>query len=339
MKTTCSTLMSAMLVAVFAIHGSPGTADAQSCVVGDQFSDNDPSPDWTPFTTDSSRLQCLERNGRVEFPSPNDNVGAILLAGQMSAGWKIDLDHDWAVSLRYRLTFNSPTYGDTGLGFVVAQLFDPANPALFTGYSLSGGTENYGFDNPYEVTRFWQNGTTEIQTTQGRIYSDSTIYVWYDASTDRISHGPDLNTPWSMVTGLRNLTSASTAFMGLVGYSFGLVPSSTGDQVWGDDFCLLYGRVVGSSVGACCVDDTCVQTIETSCLGSWQGAGSFCDDGSPGCESCSGDLTSDGLVDGADLNVLLGDWGQPASIADINADGLVDGGDLNILLGAWGLCP
>lgn len=53
---------------------------------------------------------------------------------------------------------------------------------------------------------------------------------------------------------------------------------------------------------------------------------------------------ADGVVDGADLAVLLGEWGtNPGSIADIvdtntfqpPADGVVDGADLAYLLGEW----
>jgi hypothetical protein len=53
-----------------------------------------------------------------------------------------------------------------------------------------------------------------------------------------------------------------------------------------------------------------------------------------------GDLNCDGVVDGADLLILLGAWGacaDPADCpADLNDDGAVDGGDLLILLGNWG---
>jgi hypothetical protein len=51
---------------------------------------------------------------------------------------------------------------------------------------------------------------------------------------------------------------------------------------------------------------------------------------------CPGDFNGDGVVDGADLTILLGDWG--GSAADLNGDGLVDGADLTILLGNWGDC-
>lgn len=48
------------------------------------------------------------------------------------------------------------------------------------------------------------------------------------------------------------------------------------------------------------------------------------------------DLNGDGLVNGADLTILLGDWNAPGGPADINCDDIVDGVDLTILLGAWG---
>jgi hypothetical protein len=49
-----------------------------------------------------------------------------------------------------------------------------------------------------------------------------------------------------------------------------------------------------------------------------------------------GDLNEDGMVDGADLGILLGAWGTDNSTADLNDDGNVDGADLGIMLGEWG---
>jgi len=53
-----------------------------------------------------------------------------------------------------------------------------------------------------------------------------------------------------------------------------------------------------------------------------------------------GDLNGDGLVDGADLGILLGQWGAcppkgPCG-GDLDGDGSVGGADLGILLGNWG---
>jgi hypothetical protein len=52
-----------------------------------------------------------------------------------------------------------------------------------------------------------------------------------------------------------------------------------------------------------------------------------------------GDLNGDGIVNGADLAILLGCWGtvtNPACTpADLNADGAVNGADLAVQLGNW----
>ena len=46
------------------------------------------------------------------------------------------------------------------------------------------------------------------------------------------------------------------------------------------------------------------------------------------------DLNGDGLVNGADLGLLLGNWGG-SGMGDMNGDGIVNGADLGVLLGAW----
>jgi hypothetical protein len=60
--------------------------------------------------------------------------------------------------------------------------------------------------------------------------------------------------------------------------------------------------------------------------------------GLPAQPTVLGDLDDDGMVNGADLAILLGAWGtvRACPLADLNGDGTVDGGDLAILLGAWG---
>lgn len=55
------------------------------------------------------------------------------------------------------------------------------------------------------------------------------------------------------------------------------------------------------------------------------------------CQGVHGDLNGDGVVNGADLGILLSSWGQPGGAADLNGDQYVDGGDLGELLAAWTL--
>jgi hypothetical protein len=52
---------------------------------------------------------------------------------------------------------------------------------------------------------------------------------------------------------------------------------------------------------------------------------------------CPADLNGDTIVNGADLGIMLGDWG--GSERDLNGDAIVNGADLGLLLGAWGNCP
>ena len=47
-----------------------------------------------------------------------------------------------------------------------------------------------------------------------------------------------------------------------------------------------------------------------------------------------GDLNFDGIVNAADLTILLNGWGS--SGADINGDGTTNAADLSILLSNWG---
>jgi hypothetical protein len=68
------------------------------------------------------------------------------------------------------------------------------------------------------------------------------------------------------------------------------------------------------------------------------------DNGVPdSCESptcADADLYPNGAVNGADLGIMLSEWGAvtPATSSDLNRDGTVDGSDLGILLAFWGPC-
>ena len=56
---------------------------------------------------------------------------------------------------------------------------------------------------------------------------------------------------------------------------------------------------------------------------------------------CPGDISGDGVVNGADIASLLAVWntdGESTPETDINGDGTVNGLDLTIILGNWGSC-
>ncbi|MCB9848918.1 MAG: multicopper oxidase domain-containing protein [Phycisphaeraceae bacterium] len=55
---------------------------------------------------------------------------------------------------------------------------------------------------------------------------------------------------------------------------------------------------------------------------------------------CPEDLNDDGVIDTADLGILLGQFGTPGPESDLNGDMIVDTADLGILLGVFGTgCP
>jgi len=56
--------------------------------------------------------------------------------------------------------------------------------------------------------------------------------------------------------------------------------------------------------------------------------------------NCPGDLDANGVIDGADIGLLLSSWGFCGANCpyDLNNDGKVNGGDLGLLLSGWGTC-
>ena len=55
--------------------------------------------------------------------------------------------------------------------------------------------------------------------------------------------------------------------------------------------------------------------------------------------TCPGDFNLDGLVDGADLGLILAAWNTNDPAYDLDGNGIVNGADLGLLLAAWGFCP
>jgi hypothetical protein len=69
----------------------------------------------------------------------------------------------------------------------------------------------------------------------------------------------------------------------------------------------------------------------------------FYDEDDPDCsvEFCDSDFDMNGVVDVADLTIMLANWGvcDGSCPGDANGDGTVDTADLVILLNEWGTCP
>ena len=92
----------------------------------------------------------------------------------------------------------------------------------------------------------------------------------------------------------------------------------------------------GSGDGAVDVDDVLAITSSTGFLDGHDGfvtaLGELERRG-----SCPADLSGNGMVDGADIGLVLAGWGTDGP-SDINGNGVTDGADMGLLLAAWGPC-
>ena len=53
-----------------------------------------------------------------------------------------------------------------------------------------------------------------------------------------------------------------------------------------------------------------------------------------GCLAVTGDLNADGVVDAADLAIMLNNWGGSGA-TDLDGNGITDAADIAALLNAW----
>jgi hypothetical protein len=99
-------------------------------------------------------------------------------------------------------------------------------------------------------------------------------------------------------------------------------------QNWMDEV-----RVITAGYFADCDGDGVDDTVGIACFGVPDADRNGVPDA---CDPIIGDISQDGLVDAADLALLLGAWGMTGGgPADLNGDKVVNGADLGILLGAW----
>ncbi|MFO0827117.1 MAG: hypothetical protein U0572_03120 [Phycisphaerales bacterium] len=108
--------------------------------------------------------------------------------------------------------------------------------------------------------------------------------------------------------------------------------------ICGGSCCAAWGGLgcnnAACEAAVCAVDSYCcavawdaICASEAGCFCPW-----YCACG--GCPPFSPDLNDDGAVNGADLGIMLGNWGF-AGFTDIDGDGTTDEADLDILLGSW----
>jgi len=275
-------LKSLWLVAACLVLGVAGTVMAGGgCLISDDFSGGGLTDIWQTGGSSGSVVSVTESGGRVKFSGSAHNDESLDMRFVLSSDWYMDMTQDWAISGWWYSNPPTPTWGDTGIAIGVILDGTPSSAYLKYGATMSVG--RYRDSNTYfgyqVCNTWWNNDYSLVDIDYPFDTTSDTVYVWYDASSDTLYFGDVLNggSPFSVNSFQSGSPSIShQAWIGFGAYSTGEVPSFS-SKYQGDNFCVLYGNVVGPAVGACCSGFACVETIAESCAGVWQGAGTSCD--------------------------------------------------------------
>ncbi len=305
---------------------------AGECVIFDAFDDDNPYDTWVLSATSPGYVSVEETGGRLQFPMLNPTiVNGFHTAFAWSDGWGVDLTQDWSASVAWNADFPDLAFSgtQTSIMFAVMRNGDSGYPIPIDGVSIAAvktGSYPSGIDTLDIID--WSGGFGTVPTSSGRSWESTTTDFWYDASTGMLTF-ESTGGVGGVVTGING--TGTSAWLGFGATSNGSpVGSWSGWGVSIRDVCV-EGAIVGAAVGACCVDGGCLQTIEASCFGTWDGAGSSC-------VQCAGDVDSDGAVGSADLLTLIDQFDSDDCQADLDASGTVDVFDLLDLLTRWGDC-
>jgi hypothetical protein len=325
-------------------------ASGQSCSVLDTFDDGSLSPTWFGGSTPGSVVNGGEFGGQLRFWGSSNIFFDTYYTAAWSSGWSIDMSHDWAFQMEWYVQPPWPeaVFGidtsEVGLVFGLMLEGDPFDVDLQRGITISAH-RGLVFDSwyqqwvPYngESINYWIDGVSSTQASQERIWSVSTMYVWYDAAFgvlyfDSLPPGVGGSPLWS--SGVSSISTATTALLGVAAYSQGAIPGFADTALAADNLCMLYGTLSGPRVGACVVEGGCFETIAESCGGDFS-VGMDCDD----LCTCDWDVDCSGDVGLGDITLLIDSWGPcEACVTDLTDSGDVGVADLLVLLEHWSGC-
>ena len=149
----------------------------------------------------------------------------------------------------------------------------------------------------------------------------------------------------SVLTRVQIVGNTSNSVMG--GLSWYAAGSPTAFLAMSD--CVVTNNQAAVNYGGIGITDTDLLTSTLSLRGTLAcnntprpnvGGGRWTDLGGNTICDCAGDLNIDGVVNGADLGLMLSSWGPCGSncTSDLNSDNVVNGADLGLLLSTWGIC-
>ena len=313
-------------------------ASASECIVHDDFTSW--SGTWR-FDANTSSLRLEHYNQRAYANCYGYANVAPAFAWAAPDNWKIDLTQDWAMMADWYINPVTPNNGDTGMAFLIMFEGNPYTLDIQKGWTMGAGTYNaWDGYNSYESSNRWVNNVNTPEAFDDYREISDTVYVWWDASEKRIWVNDALYVQTDAFTSsFHGFANTDEAWIGFGSYAIGDVPSSFGNM-YADNICIFEGNAIGAVVGACCMDNVCVQVPETACMGTFTGVSTVCNDCI--CEpqaGCTGDVDADNRVDATDLIELMDNWGESLECSSDPDGGTTIGlSDLLLVLANWGPC-
>ncbi len=321
-------------------------ASGQNCSVLDTFSDGSLSPTWSVGGTSGTIIFAEEYGGQLQFRGSANITGNDYRTHVWSSGWEVDMGHDWAIQADWYVQPSYPTTitplgAGVGLAFGLMLEGNTATADIDRGLTITAERGLAYPNQPYNIQAidYWIDGGAAVtQVWEYRDWSVATMYVWYDAAVGVIAfdyYPPGVGTTPMYAIGVAALSSETEATIGFGGYSYGYgAPSFAYSDVAVDNFCMLYGTLAGTRVGACVIPGGCFETIVESCVGEFT-VGVTCEN----ICSCQWDPDCTGTCDVGDIQAIVDTWGPctPCS-TDLDDNEVVNVHDLLLLLEHWDDC-
>ena len=267
----------------------------------------------------------------------------------------------WALNDYYEVT--ASTQGFAGVTLQWDQYRSGTGPSTFrVDMSTDGGATFTTVLEPYTLaSASWTGGSKIIASIPNAGNKASVMFRFIDTmatgqpgGTNRIDNimirsdanqdtvittyaGPTMGIKQANGTWFIGVAATTPGFQDTPGSLNYAAPTYTCGDPNAGDCAVAHGN--GFCADSCCCAYVC--GLDSFCCNTrWD---AICVTQAAGCATnctgaaCPADFNADHVVNGADLGILLGDWG--GTERDLNGDGIVNGADLGILLGAWGACP
>ncbi len=294
---------SAIAAATLACLAAPLAAASIDDLTGWTLVEDPPDPGFS--ATVEGPASVLLEAADTEVPSGTD-IGYQSVDGQdveaSTAGFAFDPAQSFSIAIDYAITFGGTPVGGLGIGLGIGEDRDGANSAGVALLTQDGGTVAVG-----GAARI-DDVTQPLLPIFTLAQRSGSFFVTYDAASGNVAVG--------VGPAGANVPSATRTFTAI-------------QPQWPGEFLFpAFFLRSDDELGAPWTQGTAEARFSNLRVL----AGAPIEIQPP----CPGDADGNGVVDLADLNTVLGAWGDGGPTGDLDGSGVVDVADLNLVLGAFG---